>query len=100
MTNLTAHHNEDTCTEGYTAGWDSACTSTLKGPDSHHDIYGCPGLSDNMMIKKSLEPETATDIPVPTQYDGDHNTPHHNCWCNFRNFLNIETGYTFEYLYH
>jgi hypothetical protein len=43
--------NYDRCLQGYVKGWDSTCASALKDPDARHDIYGCPGISSQMIDK-------------------------------------------------
>jgi hypothetical protein len=55
--NLTADHNTSRCTDGFTAGWDSTCQQALSDPNAHHDIYGCPGVSDNQ-INMELNPDS------------------------------------------
>lgn len=41
-TNLTADHNEDRCTDGYTVGFHSICSEVVRDPESQNYTYGCP----------------------------------------------------------
>ena len=46
------------CSDGYTKGWDKTCALALKDPNAEHDIYGCPGISDQI-INKLLDADNA-----------------------------------------